>query len=367
MVEIDIYKDIASEQSGFFLSMFGMNPQVFSVDTVKNLLSENEKETDYKFNINCNGGSVDEGLTIYDILRTSGKNITMNIDGVCHSMAVTLLLSAPLENRTANPNTRALVHQVRGIIPDYATADDMKAYAAEIEADQNKILDIYAERTGTDRDILESIMKEERVLSANELIEYGFISKINKYNTNLKQTNMTKLKENLKKAVETINTKIDELLGDEPTTVNFDFMDSEGNVVISTTKEDGTLVVGDAVTSEDGTYTLENGNVVTVEGGIVTVIEEPMSEIDQLKAEIENLKAEKLELENAATAKDEVINSQTEVLVEAKETINLLKSEITSTVNIAGRITALKKSVETNQNEEIINKAKETYKKFKTN
>ena len=149
MVEIDIYKPIDREDP--FMSLWFGDDWVFSADNVHRAFDENPTEKDFRFNINCDGGSVAEGLRIYDVLRTSGKNIYMNIEGGCHSMAVCLLLAAAKENRTANPNCRALIHEVRACTYDNLTADDAQALADEIRTEQNAILDIYADRTGTDR------------------------------------------------------------------------------------------------------------------------------------------------------------------------------------------------------------------------
>lgn len=153
MIEVNVYKPIGKED--VFYSLFGMeDPFAFSADTIQKLISDNPNETEIKFNINCDGGSVSEGLRIYDILRTSGKTIYCNIENSCHSMAIVLLLAAPTENRTANRNSRALIHQVYGGMCGYANADDLRAMADEIEREQNAILDIYEERTTADRPTL---------------------------------------------------------------------------------------------------------------------------------------------------------------------------------------------------------------------
>jgi hypothetical protein len=44
----------------------------------------------------------------------------------CHSMAIVLLLAAPLENRTGNVNLRALVHRVQVPMYGYYTADEIE-------------------------------------------------------------------------------------------------------------------------------------------------------------------------------------------------------------------------------------------------
>lgn len=308
MIEIKVYKPIDKED--IWYHYFGEeDPFSFSADTIHEIFDKNPDEKEFKFNINCDGGLVSEGLRIYDVLRTSGKTFHCNIEGGCHSMAVILLLAAPKENRTANPNSRALIHEVRGGSWDALTADQLRLLADEIENEQNAILNIYAERTGYDRAELENLMKEEKVRTAQELLNYGFISKINTYSTNQKKGTMSKQK---KQAVlnesESFLKKLKNLLSPEEV-VNYDFTDADGNVLFSTEKEDDSLEVGDAVTLPDGgtegTFTLEDGRTVTIAEGKVSEITEPSNESE----EVEELQNRVEELENALTEAQTIITN----------------------------------------------------------
>ena len=161
MVEINVYKPIDRDDP--FMSWWGFEDEVFSGDTIHKIFDANPNETEFKFNINCDGGSVHEGLRIYDILRTSeGKTYFTNIEGGCHSMAVCVLLAAPFENRTANPNARSLIHEVRTYLWDGLTADEAKVLGDQLAMEQDSILNIYAERTGKPKEELEVLMKEEK-------------------------------------------------------------------------------------------------------------------------------------------------------------------------------------------------------------
>ena len=108
-------------------------------------------------------------------------------------MAIVLLLAAPKENRTANANARALIHEVQVPVDRYfVSTTELQSLTEQAKMEQDAILDIYGERTGTDRGVLENLMKEERVRTASELLQYGFISKINSDNTNKKNSKMGK-------------------------------------------------------------------------------------------------------------------------------------------------------------------------------
>lgn len=343
MVDIKLHIPIGSEDENQWAASWGIEEDaVFSLETFNRILEENPDEKDFRFNIHCDGGSVPEGLAIYDAIRTSGKNIYCNIEGGCHSMAICILLAAPKENRSANPNCRALIHKVSTMVWDSANADDLRKLADDIEREQNAIIDIYANRTGTEREVLENLMKEEKMRTAQELLDYGFISKINNYNTNQKKKPMNKT-EILNKATNYL-AKIKNLL--DGTLMNYDFKDADGNVLFSTEKEDDSIAVGDAATP-DGTFTLTDGRTVIIAKGKITEIQEKAAEGEENSNEaVETLAAENATLRSA--------------LAEAQNLINELKNSVESTYKPEGRAANRKPDAPAQKTaEELINESKQ--------
>ncbi len=194
MLEIKLHEVIDAESQAWIYEWFGM-PHPFTLETLQKLLEDNPDEHDIKLNIHCDGGSVHEGLALYDCLRTSGRNIYCNVEGGCHSMAIVLLLAAPKNQRTANPNSQFLIHEVQGGVEGSTTA--VERYAEEMRDLQERILDIYADRTGYDRAELAEAMAEEKMRDADYMLAHGFIGAINQYNTN-KNGNKMNLFESLK-------------------------------------------------------------------------------------------------------------------------------------------------------------------------
>ncbi len=227
-----------------------------------------------------------EGLAIYDTIRTSGKHIYCNIEGGCHSMAIVMLLAAPKENRTANPHCRALIHKVSCEVFDpSATADDLRRMAEDMERETNAILDIYADRTGKSRDELKTLMDEEKERTADELLEWGFISKKNSYNTNFKSTkninkNQTQMakksKQEVLNAANSLMSKLKNLLGAK----NYDHTDADGNLLFTTDAEDDHLEIGLGA-SPDGTFTLVSDTSEYPAGTIVVISDDAITEITE--------------------------------------------------------------------------------------
>lgn len=320
MVEVNVHSDIASEKEGQWMAIFGMENAAFSLDTVKRIFANNPDETEFTFNYHCDGGSVSEGFAIYDFIRTSGKTIHSNIEGDCHSMAVVLMLAGAKELRRANPLSSALLHEIRGGVS--GTAEEIREYADYMDAQTEKMLDIYADRTGHDRAELEVLLKEEKVRTPEELLQYGFISKINPYTTNMAKKTQKELTDLLSRGAALLGRLTNFLEPKKPETPEtYDFLDAEGAFLFTVNRADDQIQLND-VASPDGAYTFEDGRVVTVEGGVITnIAEAPIDPPAPEEDELENLRNQVAE---AAAREQELRNQLQEaqaLIVEQQEVI----------------------------------------------
>lgn len=318
MIFVDIKGEINNEVQKFWAQLWGEPREVFSVETIRAILKAHPNDPDLFLNIDCIGGDVEEGFKIYDELRNSGKNIHTNITGGCHSMAVVLLLAAPAENRSANRNCRALIHKVYAPVYDFINADDAEDVAAMLRMEQDAILDVYVDRTGNDRAMMEQVMAQEKTHNAQSLLELGFISKINSYNTNQLFNKMAKSTKPASNAFQAFMDKVTAFRNKKVgKPANFDYLDADGNVVLSTVGDEDNLAEGVEATlssgETSGTVTLEDGRVVTVTDGIVTEIEDPESP--------EDLEARVSELED-------LLEAATNLVQEQQEAINSLETEL---------------------------------------
>lgn len=318
MVFVDIKGEINDEFQKFWAQLWGEPREVFSVETIRAILKAHPEDPELFLNIDCNGGDVEEGFKIYDELRNSGKTIYTNITGGCHSMAMVLLLAAPYENRSANRNCRALIHKVYAPVYDFINADDAEDVAAMLRMEQEAILDVYVDRTGTKREILQHVMEQEKTHNAKSLLELGFISKINSYNTNQLHSKMAKETKTVSNAFQSFMDKVNAFRNKKAgKPANFDYLDADGNVVLSTVGDEDNLAEGIEATlstgETSGTVTLEDGRVVTVTDGIVTAIEEPAEE-ESLEDRVSELEALIGEATNLINEQQSTINSLTEEL-----------------------------------------------------
>lgn len=290
-----------------FEAFTGVPDGVISAKMVSEFLDENSEATEITVRINSRGGDVQEGWTIYDLLTSSGKKITTIGEGKIYSIATIIFLAG--SDRQMMRNADGLIHNP--YIPPYTLADayesgDLIKIAEGLKQEEEKILEFYAEKTGTDKDKLAGYMKEETKLSAEDMLTLGFATAILEpvkayaYMKPKHKFNMTPNEE--KAFFERLGAAID---GAVAKVAGFsrlpaaaqELTDKDGNV-LKIDKESGDPAVGDAA-SPDGTYTMPDGKVITVSGGVITEIEggEAPEEMDESAKEIEALKAKVAELE----------------------------------------------------------------------
>lgn len=322
MLEIKVHYPIAAESGVCEFTAQGESG-VFSLDTVQAIFEAHTEEKDVLLNIHCNGGEVPEGLAIYDYLRSSGRNIYTNIEGSCHSMATILLLAAPRENRSANPNARAIIHKVKGGVG--GSVEEVRNYAEFMAEMQDSIADIYVDRTFLDKEQAMVIINEEKPRTAEELLAWGFINKINGYNTNYSITQKTKKMEILKKIQDFVGSLVNEVENEAIEPTNYIYYDENGNELFRTEREDDFIEVG-MKAEPDGDFDIGE-RIVIIRDGIITEIreKEPRNE------EMEALRAE-LDAERANVA------ALREQLEQATNLLNEAKAHIVSQGKIGNRL-----------------------------
>ena len=241
--------------------------------------------------LHCPGGNCIEGWAMYDALRTSGKQITTVVDGLCASMGTVIMMAAPKERRLAQKNATILIHNPYCAdyfqYEEYAHADELDAMAnkVRIQAEemremQNKILNLYVERTGTNKDELQSLMNEDRCIGTDKALELGLIGSVLEPNTDKFQS----IKNNMAKGTVTVKASvIDRMLAKlglkslDEVAVDKVITDATGAEITVDCEDEP--AVGDAA-SPDGEFTMADGSVMTISGGVITSIDKKSEEDD---------------------------------------------------------------------------------------
>jgi ATP-dependent Clp protease protease subunit len=126
--------------------------------------------------ISSQGGHVDSGYAIYDVLRYIASPIVTIGAGWVASIAVPILLAAEKCNRYALPNTRFLLHQPSGGAGGQAS--DIRIAAEEILKLRSRLNQLIADETGNTPEKVGEDSDRNFWMSAEEALAYGLVAKI---------------------------------------------------------------------------------------------------------------------------------------------------------------------------------------------
>ena len=140
------------------------------------LILEEMSNDPIKIFINSQGGHVESGDTIHDMIKFVKPRVIMIGTGWVASAGITIYLAADKENRYSLPNTRYMIHQPLGGFNGQAT--DIGIEAKEILKVRQRINTIISEATGQPIEKVNKDTDRNYWLNAEEALDYGIINKI---------------------------------------------------------------------------------------------------------------------------------------------------------------------------------------------
>jgi ATP-dependent Clp protease, protease subunit len=151
-------------------------------DTVANLIIaqllflDAQDNKPIKMYINCPGGSVTDGLAIYDTMQHIKSPVSTICVGMAASMAAVLLAGGEDGERYALPNSEILIHQVMGGASGQAS--DIKIKAEQILKLKDRLNKILQSHTKQKLTKIEKDADRDYYMTAPEALEYKLIDKI---------------------------------------------------------------------------------------------------------------------------------------------------------------------------------------------
>ncbi len=159
------------------IMIYGAIDQKLAKDvSAKLLLLSSESDEEIKIYINSQGGHVESGDTIYDMIRFIKAPVKIIGTGWVASAGALIFVAPPLENRFCLPNTRFLIHQPLGGMSGSAT--DLAIEAQEIVKMKRRLNETIARQTGQKVEKVEKDTDRNFWMSAEEAEDYGIIGKI---------------------------------------------------------------------------------------------------------------------------------------------------------------------------------------------
>jgi ATP-dependent Clp endopeptidase proteolytic subunit ClpP len=124
--------------------------------------------------INSPGGSVHDGLAIYNLLSARRNQVTCRIDGIAASIASIIALAG---SKLVMPASALLmIHDPSGIC--MGTADEMREMATALEKHKEALVNVYEEKTKKPRAEIEQAMKDETWFTAADAKAFGLVDDV---------------------------------------------------------------------------------------------------------------------------------------------------------------------------------------------
>ena len=129
-----------------------------------------------KLIINSQGGHVEAGDTIHDMIRFVKPKVKILGTGWVASAGALIYASVPVEQRFSLQNTRYMLHQPSGGVGGQAT--DISIEAQEILKMRDRLNNLFARQTGQPVERIEKDTDRNFWMSAEEAKQYGLVGKI---------------------------------------------------------------------------------------------------------------------------------------------------------------------------------------------
>jgi len=153
-----------------------INQQLASSVIAQLLALSTQSEDDITMFINSQGGHVESGDTIHDLVRFIRPRVKMVGTGWVASAGALIFIAAPLEDRFCLPNTRFLLHQPAGGAG--GSAADIEIEAREILKMRERLNRLFARQTGQALERIENDTRRNFWLDAEAAKGYGLVGQI---------------------------------------------------------------------------------------------------------------------------------------------------------------------------------------------
>ncbi len=174
--QLYIYDDV-SEYGEFDWWTWEYKESETSADFFRKALAEIPETDTIELHINSYGGSVKEGIAIYNQLKQKKcKEIVAYVDGFAYSIASIILQAA--DRRIMGLGTSLLIHNMW--INISGNAEDLRKAADDLDVLMEANRQIYMDKVTITEDELIEMLNNETYLTPDQAVEKGFADEVNK-------------------------------------------------------------------------------------------------------------------------------------------------------------------------------------------
>ena len=139
-------------------------------------LEAQDPDKEIQLYINSPGGSVTDGMAIYDTMQYVKCDVSTICVGMAASMGAFLLSSGAKDKRLALPNAEIMIHQPSAGTKGQVT--DMAIHLRRLEIIKKRLNSILADNTGQSVETVTADCERDNFMTAEEAKEYGLIDKV---------------------------------------------------------------------------------------------------------------------------------------------------------------------------------------------
>ena len=139
-------------------------------------LEAQDPDKDIQFYINSPGGSVTDGMAIYDTMQYIKCDVSTICVGMAASMGAFLLAAGTKGKRLALPNAEIMIHQPSAGTQGQIT--DMSIHLKRLETVKKRMNQILADNTGKSVEQVTADCERDNFMTAEEAKEYGLIDRV---------------------------------------------------------------------------------------------------------------------------------------------------------------------------------------------
>jgi ATP-dependent Clp protease protease subunit len=155
----------------------GIDDYVANVIQAQLLFLESvDPKRDVQIFINSPGGSVIDGMGIYDTMQYVSPDVATICTGLAASMGAVLLCAGQHGKRTILPHGRVMIHQPLGGMRGQVT--EMEIEYKLIKALQKELYDIMAKHTGQSYETIFKDCERDNWMTAEESKTYGLVDEV---------------------------------------------------------------------------------------------------------------------------------------------------------------------------------------------
>ncbi len=174
-----IYDDV-SEYGTFNWNTFEFEESETSAEYFRKALAEIPENATIELHINSCGGSVKEGIAIYNQLKQKKcKEIVAYVDGFAYSVASVIMQAA--DRRIMGVGTSLLIHNMWLSVA--GNAKELRKAADDLDVLMESNRQIYMERVNITEDELIEMLDNETYLTPEKAVEMGFADEVGKAET----------------------------------------------------------------------------------------------------------------------------------------------------------------------------------------